>query len=196
MGGEDETMTEWIAWLGQHAYGKAALLLTLIYLGVGGWRWWRCRQRNDYFDLPLWGPLLLGLASPLLILKGLAAGWERFDRELAAITTLEAWEGLRALDMVHHATSSFFNWSTPLVSAGMACFLGALLATLVHSVGRFDLFWRARKRKPNELQEIREELRQLRQLLETLTKGRGPEVAFSGPPSTVAVDCRRETVDS
>jgi len=160
-------MDAWIPWLTQHPLGKVTAILSLIWLIAGGWRWWRCRQLQRPLDLPLWWPLLLAFLSPLAILKGLSIGWERFDRELNHLSSLQPWEGLRGLEIVRHATQSFFSWSAPLVSAGICCFLLAVLLTLTHSLWRFQLYLtRPRPPKQPELEEIREELSRLRQLLE------------------------------
>ena len=175
-------MNEWISWLTQHPSAKLAMVLSLIWLALGSWRWWRCRQQVTYLDFPLWLPLLLALASPLMVLKGLALGWDRFDRELVGLTSLQPWEGLRAIQIVRHATHSFFFWSTPLVSAGLICLVLTVVLTMIHSVWRFDLYLRARRKGPNELQEIRQELRVLRQLLESLQDQGGAPASPLDPP--------------
>jgi hypothetical protein len=49
---------------------------------------------------------------------------------------------------------------------------------MIHSIWRFDLYLHARRRRPNELQLIRQELAQLRQLLESMqAKGSPPQGA-------------------
>ena len=161
-------MNEWIAWLTQHPLARGAVAISVVWFILGCWRWWRCRQQLAYLDLPLLLPMLLGFACPLLILRGLSAGWERFDLELSRLATLEPWEGLRALEIVRHACQTFFTWSTPLVTAGIACFMCAIVVTMVHSVWRFDLYLHARRHRPNEIQQIRLELTRLRELLEAM----------------------------
>ena len=158
-------MTTIFEWLSQHTFGKVALALSILWLGIGFWRWWQCRRRHSALDLPALLPLLLAVAAPLLMLKGIQLGLGRLDAELSGLTALEPWEGLRALTLIRHAVNGFWTWSTPLVSSGVACLCYSAVLAFWHSLWSFDLFWVRRRHKPNELQLIREELASLRQLL-------------------------------
>ncbi len=175
MSTESDRMRTIFQWLSQHSLGKLTLALTLVWFGLGCWRWWTCRQRKTPLDLPLLLPLLLAIASPVMMLNGIQSGLTRLDAELSGLSGLEPWEGLRALTLIRHAVSGFWLWSTPLLSAGTASLICSIFLGFCHSVWSFDLFWVCRHNRPSELQQIRDELASLRRLLEE-QKGR-PELA-------------------
>ena len=162
----------WMAWLTQHSLGKLFLVLSLGWFGLGCWRWQVARQRLSRMDLP---PLLMAVA-PFLMMQGFTAGWERLDKELSHIDNLDPLEALRALEIVRHALNSFWSWSIPPASAGAMALLCALLLGMAHMLWSFDLFLHRRRKKPNDLEDIRRELAEVKQLLMLQVTQRSPEL--------------------
>lgn len=172
----------WIGWLTQHSLGKLFLTLSLVWLALGCWRWKVCRQQLRGLDLPPLLPPLLAAVAPFLMMQGFTAGWERLDKELSHLGNLEPWEGLRAIQIVRHALNSFWNWSIPPASAGAMALLCALLLSMAHMIWGLDLFLNRRRKKPDELEEIRRELAEVKQLLVLQATQRSPEL----PPGSFA----------
>lgn len=171
-----------MAWLTQHALGKLFMVLSLAWFGLGCWRWQVARKRLGRLDLPPLLPPLLAAVAPFLMMQGFTAGWERLDRELEHLTNLEPYEALRAVEIVRHALNSFWNWSIPPASAGAMALLCALLLGTAHMLWSFDLFLNRRRKKPDELEEIRRELAEVKQLLMLQATQRSPEL----PPGSYA----------
>jgi hypothetical protein len=154
-----------MSWLLQHPLAQAAALFSLFWW-LWGWRsWWQAYRRRVYLGISLAWPLMLALLSPLVGLRGMYLGWQRFDRELIGLTALQPWEGLRGLQIVRHATHSFLQWSSPLVSAALMILLLALGLSLQHSFWRLTAYWRARRYQPERLALIEEKLVQVHELL-------------------------------
>lgn len=169
-------MTTWMIWLTQHWLGKTFLLSSLLWLGLGCWRWWACRRRLSGLDLPPVLPPLLAAIAPFLLMQGFSAGWERLDKEVEHLNNLDAWDGLRAVEIVRHAVNSFWTWSIPPASAGLMAVVCALLLGTAHMIWSFDLFLNRRRKKPDELEEIRRELAEVKQLLMIQATQRSPEL--------------------
>ncbi len=172
----------WMAWLTQHSLGKLFLVLSLGWFGLGCWRWQVARQRLSRMDLPPLLPPLLMAVAPFLMMQGFTAGWERLDKELSHIDNLDPLEALRALEIVRHALNSFWSWSIPPASAGAMALLCALLLGMAHMLWSFDLFLHRRRKKPDELEDIRRELAEVKQLLMLQVTQRSPEL----PPGSYA----------
>lgn len=100
-----------------------------------------------------WVPVILLLGSPIVAWSGISAGWERWDKELATLTELQPWEGLRALDMVRHASHSFLSWAEPGVTAAVLAF-GLAVALAACN-------WVARRWLKNSLETTRRQLLRL-----------------------------------
>jgi len=121
-------------------------------------------------------PVLL-LASPWLASQGALAGWNRFNREMIGLTALQPWEGLRAVQIIRHATQSFASWAEPGISAAMACLGCAILLFLVGSLCELVLLRFLQsvsvqlrrifppRSESSALQEMQEVLKQMHQLL-------------------------------
>ena len=164
----------WMVWLTQYYLGKLFLALSLVWMAAGWWRWWQCRRRLSGLDLPPLLPPLLAAVAPFLLMQGFTAGWDRLDRELSNLNGLEAWDGLRAIEIVRHALNSFWSWSIPPASAGVMALLCALLLSMAHMLWSFDLYLHRRRKKPDQLEELRHEIQELKQLV-MLQMQRSPE---------------------
>lgn len=174
-------------WFLQHSLARWAVFLSLAWLALCLRRWWHAYREVESLDYPLWLPLLQLLGSPLAIFSGLQQGWIRFDRELVGLTSLEPWEGLRALQIVRHASHTFFSWSEPLVSAGLALLVMAAALLTIHTLLRFHLYWRARPRRKNQLAEMQKQLAQMHELLLDLNRRlSGWESGAVGPTPALA----------
>ncbi len=172
----------WMAWLTQHGLGKLFFALSLGWFALGCWRWQIARKRLSSMDLPPLLPPLLAAVAPFLLMQGFTAGWERLDKELNHLDNLSPLDGLRAIEIVRHALNSFWNWSIPPASAGVMAMLCALLLGTAHMIWSFDLFLNRRRKKPDELEEIRRELAEVKQLLMLQATQRSPVL----PPGSFA----------
>lgn len=133
-------------------------------------------QLQGFAGLRWFAPLLL-LASPWLACQAVLAGWNRFNREMIGLTSLQPWEGLRAVQIIRHATQSFYGWAEPGMSAALAClgcalvlfFVGALcefvLVHLLHSTSAQLRRIFPPRSESSALQEMQEQLAQMHQLL-------------------------------
>ncbi|MFN8609393.1 MAG: hypothetical protein U0931_17780 [Vulcanimicrobiota bacterium] len=175
-------MITWISWLTQFWLGQLFLFLSLLWFGLGCWRWTVCRRRLSGLDLPPLLPPLLAVLAPFLLMQGFGAGWERLDKEVEHLNSLEVWDGLRAVEIVRHAINSFWTWSIPPASAGLMAVVCAVLLGTAHMVWSFDLFLNRRRKKPDELEEIRRELAEVKQLLMLQAMHKSPEL----PPGSYA----------
>lgn len=169
-------MTTWIIWLTQYWLGKVFLLISLLWISLGCWRWKVCRQRLSGLDLPPVLPPLLAAIAPFLLMQGFTAGWERLDREVAHLNNLEPWEGLRAIEIVRHALNSFWNWSIPPASAGLMAIVCALLLVIAHLIWSFDLFLYRRRKRPDQIEQLFQELAEVKQLLILQAAQKSPEL--------------------
>ena len=110
--------------------------------GPAGLRSWQL----EYWAHPLLGglrwsvwPTTFLLASPWLVWLGYLQGYRRFDKELQFLSTLQPWEGLRALQIVRHAGHSLVTWAEPLVAAGLGALALALAIALLQMLSGVSL---------------------------------------------------------
>lgn len=110
--------------------------------GPGGVRSWQL----EYWAHPLMGGLRSGawpmsflLASPWLVWMGYLQGYQRFDKELQFLGSLQPWEGLRALQIVRHASHSLVAWAEPLAAAGVGALFCCLTTALIQMLSRAAL---------------------------------------------------------
>lgn len=124
-----------------------------------------------------WLPWAFCLASPWLAWQGLLAGWQRFQKEMAGLSALQPWEGIRAVQLTRHAVQSFFNWAEPGLAAALALLfcallLGAsglilelLLELQLRAIGRQLQRLFPTRSESSSLEEIEKQLAEIRQLL-------------------------------
>lgn len=130
----------------------------------------------------LWiGPLLL-LCSPVLMWYSFTAGYERLARELANLSSLQVWEGSRAVFIVRHAVESFITWAEPGFYAALLALTGGLAVLLSAALTN----WLLRRQldalqvqlqrifppqpEGTNLQKIEEQLARMHELLVQLTE--------------------------